>query len=180
MQHAPARRALALAILVLPLITLAACGKDDTASSSTTTAPPSTTATTAAVADATVRTTDSPLGPVVVDAGGNTLYAFTPDTATTSACTGGCAAAWPPLVADGTPIGDGVTGALTVIDRGDGTRQVVLAGHPLYTFTGDTAPGDTNGQGSGGKWYVLSADGSLVKDASGAASTTTAAPKSRY
>ena len=176
----PRSRSAVLILFIIPLVALAACGKDDTASSSTTTARPTTTAATAAASDATVRTSDSPLGAVVVDAGGKTLYAFTPDTATTSACTGGCATAWPPLVASGKPTGDGVTGALTVIDRGDGTTQVVLAGHPLYTFAGDKAPGDTSGQGSGGKWFVLSADGSLVKDAAGAASSTTAAPKSRY
>jgi predicted lipoprotein with Yx(FWY)xxD motif len=166
------------ALTVLAALVLAGCGDDSSSSSATTTAAKATTTTVAASSDATVKVAASDLGKILVDARGMTLYAFTPDTATSSACTGGCAAAWPPLTATGTPTGEGVTGAITVIDRPDGTKQVVVAGHPLYTFASDAAAGDTTGQGSGGKWFVVSADGSLVKDAAGASTTTTAA--SRY
>jgi predicted lipoprotein with Yx(FWY)xxD motif len=170
------------ALAVLAALALAGCGDDSSSSSATTTAKATTT--TAASSDATLKVASSDLGKILVDAKGMTLYAFTPDTATTSACTGGCAAAWPPLAATGTPTGDGVTGEITVIDRPDGTKQVVVAGHPLYTFASDAAAGDTTGQGSGGKWFVVSADGSLVKDAgsAGASTTeqTTTTAKSRY
>jgi predicted lipoprotein with Yx(FWY)xxD motif len=177
------------ALAVLAALVLAGCGDDSSSSSATTTAKATTTTeagstTTASGAAATVKVASSDLGKILVDAEGMTLYAFTPDTATTSACTGGCAAAWPPLAATGTPTGDGVTGEITVIDRPDGTKQVVVAGHPLYTFASDAAAGDTTGQGSGGKWFVVSADGSLVKDAAGAGSSTidqtTTTAKSRY
>jgi predicted lipoprotein with Yx(FWY)xxD motif len=174
------------ALAVMAALVLAGCGDDSSSSSATTTAKATTTTamgsstTAASGADATVKVASSDLGKILVDAKGMTLYAFTPDTATTSACTGGCAAAWPPLAATGTPTGDGVTGDITVIDRPDGTKQVVVAGHPLYTFASDAAAGDTTGQGSGGKWFVVSADGSLVKGAAGAGSSTTTTAASRY
>jgi len=104
------------------------------------------------------------LGSVLVDGKGMTLYEFTPDTATTSACTGGCATSWPPL-AGGTPtVGTGLAapdfGTLT---RADGTTQVTFHGHPLYAFGGDTSAGQTNGQGVGGKWYAVGTDGNPIK-----------------
>jgi predicted lipoprotein with Yx(FWY)xxD motif len=174
-------RALALLPLAVLLATaVAACGDDSSSSAATTTSKATTTvpaATSGAASEGTstvaVATTD--LGRVLVDAKGMTLYAFTPDTATTSACTGGCASAWPALTATGTPSGDGVTGRLTVIKRDDGTQQVVVAGHPLYTYAGDSARGDTTGQGSGGKWYVVAADGSPIKQAAASTSTSTTA-----
>jgi predicted lipoprotein with Yx(FWY)xxD motif len=106
------------------------------------------------------------LGDVVADGQGNVLYAFTPDSATSSACTGACATAWPPAVVKGSPTADGVDAAdLTVVKRDDGSEQVAFHGHPLYTYAGDAKPGDTTGQGSGGKWYVVGTDGNLVKKA---------------
>jgi len=83
---------------------------------------------------------------VLTDASGMTLYTFDKDTAgaTTSACTGGCAAAWPPLTASGTPTaGPGVTGTLATISGG----QVTWNGHPLYRWMGDHAAGDVTGDG---------------------------------
>jgi len=101
---------------------------------------------------------------------GKTLYMFTPDTATTSACNTGCVASWPPFTLDaGETVkgGDGVTGAFTTIARQDGSMQVVYAGHPLYYFSGDAAAGDTNGQGLNSKWYLLGADGSQISGQTG-------------
>lgn len=149
---------------------LAACGDDSPSSNPTTTgkAAPTTTASGAsapAAADRSsgavhVRSTD--LGEVLVDAEGFSLYAFTPDTATSSACTGSCAATWPPVSTAGDPsAGSGVTATLTTITRDDGTVQVVAGDHPLYRYSADAAPGDVSGQGSGGKWFVVTADGSL-------------------
>lgn len=109
-----------------------------------------------------LRSTD--LGEVLVDAGGFTLYAFVPDTATKSACTGGCAAVWPPATVNGEPSGGaGVTAKLTTIKRDGGSAQVVAGEHPLYRYSADASPGDVSGQGSGGTWYVVTADGSLNK-----------------
>ena len=174
----PATRVLVLLPLVLvATLALAACG-DDTSSSSGTTTTSSTTAASSGAA-ATVAVSGTNLGKVLVDADGRTLYAFTPDTATRIACTGACAQAWPPAIAPATPTGDGVTAAITVVARPDGTSQVVVGGHPLYRYVGDAAAGDTNGQGSGGKWFVVAADGSLV-EGSGSATTTTSTARSGY
>jgi predicted lipoprotein with Yx(FWY)xxD motif len=99
---------------------------------------------------------------------GKTLYQFTPDTATTSACNTGCVDSWPPFVLeDGETVkgGDGVTGTFTSLTRQDGGMQVVYAGHPLYYFSGDSAAGDTNGEGLNSKWYLVGADGSAIMGA---------------
>jgi predicted lipoprotein with Yx(FWY)xxD motif len=97
---------------------------------------------------------------ILANAQGMTLYYFTPDTATTTACTGGCAQAWPPLTAtgSGTPAADApLTGALTALNDANG-NQVEYNGHLLYTYAQDKAPGDTTGQNVGGKWFVATPD----------------------
>jgi len=97
---------------------------------------------------------------LLTNAKGFTLYSFAPDTATKSACSGACAAAWPPQTAPAT-----VTSPYTSIKRPDGTTQLVFNGHPLYTFTGDTAPGTASGNGVnafGGLWHEVPASGSAA------------------
>lgn len=104
------------------------------------------------------------LGTVLVGPTGDTLYMFTPDSSTSATCTGSCAANWPPLTGDLPSLGAGLTAAdFGSVSRADGTKQVSFHGHPLYYFAGDKAPGDTNGQGIGGKWYVIGADGNPIK-----------------
>ncbi|MEY9856544.1 putative lipoprotein with Yx(FWY)xxD motif [Catenulispora sp. GAS73] len=81
---------------------------------------------------------------------GHTLYYFTPDTAGGKpTCTGSCAATWPALTATSPTEATTATGTLTVV-----SGQVVYNGHPLYEFTGDSAAGQANGEGTGGTWYV--------------------------
>src|SRR4051794_22349657 len=109
----------------------------------------------------------SGLGSILVDARGRTLYLFEADHAGMSACSGACAAVWPPLATSGDPgAGAGVQPAgLGTIGRGGGARQVTYGGHPLYAYAGDTRPGATAGQGLdqfGAKWYVLDAAGHKV------------------
>jgi predicted lipoprotein with Yx(FWY)xxD motif len=101
---------------------------------------------------------------------GRTLYYFTPDTATSAACTGGCANNWPPLLAtSGTPTSDpALPGHLTVLNGPNG-NQVVYNGHPLYSFSKDSAAGDANGQGIGGKWFVATPDLAAAAAASASA-----------
>ncbi|HEY4387982.1 MAG TPA: hypothetical protein VGN34_26330 [Ktedonobacteraceae bacterium] len=97
---------------------------------------------------------------ILTDAKGMTLYYFTPDTASKTACTAGCAQAWPPLLSSGSskPATDGsLSGTLAVLSNANGT-QVIYNDHPLYTYTGDSAPGQTTGQGLGGKWFVATPD----------------------
>lgn len=98
---------------------------------------------------------------VLTDASGLTLYWFAPDSPTRSSCTGTCAAYWPPLT--GTPTrAPGVNGSLTTIRRPGGARQVTYEGHPLYTYVGDTAPGQANGNDldlNGGVWHEMNPSG---------------------
>ena len=98
---------------------------------------------------------------VVTNAKGLTLYWFVPDTATKSACYGTCAVYWPPVAGPATA-GPGVTGTLATITRSDGSVQAVYDGHPLYTYVGDTAPGQANGNGinlNGGVWHEVTPSG---------------------
>jgi predicted lipoprotein with Yx(FWY)xxD motif len=94
---------------------------------------------------------------VVTNAKGFTLYWFVPDTATKSNCNGSCATFWPPVKGPATA-GPGVTGKLGTIKRSDGSTQATYNGHPLYTYVGDTAPGQAKGNGinlSGGVWHEV-------------------------
>ena len=109
---------------------------------------------------------------VVTDAQGMTLYWFVPDTSTASKCTGSCATYWP-LVTGTVTAGSGVTGTLGTITRPDGTIQATYDGHPLYTYVGDTAPGQAKGNGknlSGGVWYEMTVSG--AKPATGTSGST--------
>jgi predicted lipoprotein with Yx(FWY)xxD motif len=99
---------------------------------------------------------------VLTNAKGFTLYWFVPDTSTKSNCNGACATIWPPVKGP-TTAGSGVTGKLTTITRSDGSMQATYNGHPLYTYTGDTALGQNNGNGlnvSGGIWHEVTVSGS--------------------
>jgi predicted lipoprotein with Yx(FWY)xxD motif len=91
---------------------------------------------------------------------GKTLYLFKNDTVDSgkSTCNGDCATTWPPFVVDS--LGEvkpdaAVTGKLALVTRDDGTKQVSYNGWPVYYYSGDTAAGDTNGQGLFGKWFVV-------------------------
>jgi predicted lipoprotein with Yx(FWY)xxD motif len=111
-----------------------------------------------------VTTAQNSLGRILVSSRGRTLYLFENDKPGMSACTGGCAAYWPPLLTTGKPIATaGVkAGLLGRTRRSDGTVQVTYAGHPLYTFALDAKAGQTKGEGlnsSGGEWYVLATTG---------------------
>jgi predicted lipoprotein with Yx(FWY)xxD motif len=152
---------------VIPLVALAvaACGGGGTATASPPPAPSK--ATTAPTKTATVRVAKSSLGSILVDATGRTLYLFKADSGTSSACTGACATAWPPLVAKGTPTaGTGLPASkIGTITRPGGNRQVTYNGHPLYLFIKDKKPGPTTGQGItafGAAWFAVSAAGNQI------------------
>jgi predicted lipoprotein with Yx(FWY)xxD motif len=163
-------RTLTRALLLAGLLLLGACGDDDGED----TGPTAADDTTAASEDATVALSKTSLGDVLVDADGRTLYLFTKDTGSASACSGSCADLWPPVQADDDPTaGDGLDdGDLGTIEREDGTAQVTYAGHPLYRYTPDTKPGDVNGQGVGGVWFVVDAEGEAITESAAGPSST--------
>jgi predicted lipoprotein with Yx(FWY)xxD motif len=115
-----------------------------------------------------VSTATTSLGRVLVDGHGHTLYLFGKDRNGKSACSGACAAAWPPLIATTKPRAGGGAKASRVgtTRRGDGRLQVTYNHHPVYTFVKDTKKGQTNGEGLtafGGTWDALSAAGAKVE-----------------
>jgi predicted lipoprotein with Yx(FWY)xxD motif len=119
-------------------------------------------------------------GEVLVGANGLTVYGFTQDVDGVSTCFDACAAAWPAVtVTDGFSLPEGIDRTLvSSIDRPDGSKQLKVGKWPLYFYAGDGAPGEANGQGVGGVWFVQAADGSLVKGDDSAAdpAPTPAAP----
>jgi predicted lipoprotein with Yx(FWY)xxD motif len=158
-------------LLAITLV-LGACGgdDDDTAKSgdSSDTTQADQAATTEAeneVGEYTVSTADTDLGTILVDGEGKTLYGFTVDTAGTPTCSGGCATNWPAYKVDGEPMVDESLDAsvFTTVAAVDGGMQLKAGDWPLYTYSGDSAPGDTNGQGVGGVWFVVKPDGSLIE-----------------
>lgn len=162
------RGATVLAVSAALTVAMAACGSSDKSNSSASANQPATTAATVQVTTtvppkATVATTSNPsLGTIMVDSSGKTLYVFDRDTSSTSSCTGNCAGTWPAVVlpsgATAPVAGTGVTGLSTSPRPDDATKlQVVWNGKPLYTYSGDAAPGQTNGDGFGGVWHVAKA-----------------------
>jgi predicted lipoprotein with Yx(FWY)xxD motif len=96
---------------------------------------------------------------VLTNAKGFTLYSFAPDTPATSKCYGSCAVYWPPVTGTGAA-SPGVPGRIGTIKRTDGSEQLTYHGHPLYTYIGDTAPGQARGNNlnlNGGLWHEVPA-----------------------
>lgn len=164
------------------VLTMAACGDDDdsdTTSGDTTATTAGGTATTAAPGGGLVQTGQTDLGEVLTNADGKTLYGFTNDVDGIPSCVDDCAEAWPPLLVDSAELPAGLDPALySVAERPDGTFQLVAGMWPLYWFSGDAAAGETNGQGTGGVWFAVAPDGSLIRDepaAEGASTESTPA-----
>ena len=156
-------------LLVLPAVAaaaaiLAACSSSGTSSAAGGSSPAAATAgglKIATIGGVTVLTT----------AEGFTVYSFAPDTPTTSHCNGTCAQNWPPV--KGPETTSGVQGTFGTIKRSDGSTQATFDGHPLYTFVGDTAPGQANGNGvnaAGGLWHEVTTSGSAPADGSSSGS----------
>jgi len=98
---------------------------------------------------------------VLTNAKGFTLYSFAPDTPATSKCYGSCAVYWPPVTGPAAA-SPGVPGRVGTIKRTDGTEQLTYNGHPLYTYIGDSAPGQARGNNlnlNGGLWHEVPASG---------------------
>jgi predicted lipoprotein with Yx(FWY)xxD motif len=149
-------------LLVLPAaaaaaVALAACGSPGTPSAASS---PAGSSNPAAAAALSVKTAQIGNATVLTNTKGFTLYAFSPDTSTTSKCVGTCAQIWPPVL--GPVTAAGVTGTFGTIKRADGATQATFDGHPLYTYAGDTAPGQTKGNGIKGLWSEVTTTGSAV------------------
>jgi predicted lipoprotein with Yx(FWY)xxD motif len=140
------------------LITLAvvACGNSGSYSNTSTGSSGSTTTNSAAIIKAASATVNGQTVTILTNAQGMTLYYFKPDTSTKISCTGTCAKNWPPLLftTSGSPSSaTSLPGTLSLVTGANG-QQVEYNGHPLYTFSGDTAPGQTHGEGIKGVWFV--------------------------
>jgi predicted lipoprotein with Yx(FWY)xxD motif len=186
MHPAPSRRTMfSVAAIAAVAIVLAACGSS--AKKTSTAAPPTgaaaSSSSTAAQSSSSnlISTASSPKGQILVDAKGKSLYVFDKDTTGKIACATGCVAIWPPLtVPNGTSAPTGLSGVMATLGtvmRPDGTTQLTSDGRPLYTFSGDSGPGQVNGDGFMNIWHVAMASGNgSAPAASASASPSTSAP----
>jgi predicted lipoprotein with Yx(FWY)xxD motif len=159
------------ALAVAGALLLAACGGSSTSGGSSAPsygAPATTKAPSSAPSTSVVSTQKGSLGTFLVDANGRALYLWDADHGAMSTCSGECAQGWPPLTTTGTPKATGGVKAslLGTTKRADGSREVTYAGHPLYTFAGDTKAGQTTGQGSsafGAPWWIVTPGGAALQ-----------------
>jgi len=167
-------------------LAVSACGSSSSSSAASGSTPaaagssPAASASAASSTTLTARTIGSQQ--VLTNSAGLTVYWFVPDTSTTSKCTGSCATYWPPVKGPATA-GSGVTGTLATITRSDGTVQATYDGHPLYTYAGDSAPGQAKGNGlnaSGGLWYEMTVSGATPAAGAGASPSATTSSKGGY
>ncbi|MEV0209243.1 hypothetical protein AB0H97_29010 [Streptomyces sp. NPDC050788] len=127
----------------------------------------------AAMDSSTIKVSSSPLGNILTDGSGRTLYLFTEDGKNTNSmnCDAACIKLWPHM--EGTPhAGEGARASLIGATKGGGKAQVAYAGHPLYYYANDQASGDVKGQGIDKIWYVMNDKGTAIKTAAPAASNT--------
>ena len=144
--RAAATIAAALAVAALVLLAVAEAGASSPAPAATSTG-----------AGAGLKTTVIGGTTVLTNAKGFTLYSFAPDTPTVSKCYGSCAAYWPPVTGTA-PASPGLPGTVGTITRTGGAHQLTYNGHPLYTYIGDTAPGQAKGNNlnlNGGLWHEV-------------------------
>ncbi|MBR7833883.1 hypothetical protein KDL01_11435 [Actinospica durhamensis] len=135
----------------------AGCGSSGSSSSSGTTSSGQ-----AQTTSTVVKTASTPVGQVLTDGNGRTLYLLNTDTGTMSTCNGSCASTWPPdtVSSKATAAGGVNASMLGTLTRSDHTTQVTFDGHPLYYYSGDSAAGQVNGQGVQGTWFTVSPSGS--------------------
>jgi predicted lipoprotein with Yx(FWY)xxD motif len=133
-----------------------ACGSASSTSSGSSSSGGTTPSSSGAIIKTASATVNGQSVTILTNAQGMTLYYLKPDTATNSNCTGTCASNWPPLVftSSGSPgSAAALPGTLSVVTDANG-QQVEYNGHFLYTFSGDTAPRQTHGEGIKGVWFV--------------------------
>jgi predicted lipoprotein with Yx(FWY)xxD motif len=156
---------LALAGSALAVVALAGCSSTAGTPTTAASASPSMSASKAPAASPDAATATGKLGQIIVDGKGMTAYVWDKDTANSgvSACTGPCATLWPAITAtSATPTVTGITGTVAEITGVNGGKQITINGLPIYTFTKDAKPGDTNGQDVLNIWHVLSPAGEKI------------------
>ena len=148
------------AAIVALVLLAAACAKSTTPSSGGSSAGTSASSSPSMMAAAISTKSISGVGTVLVDNKGFTLYYRKTDAHSKVTCSGGCASTWPPQLVTGSmpAAGSGVSGKLATIKGANGT-QLTYKGWPLYTYSGDSAPGQANGQGISGTWFAMTASG---------------------
>ena len=169
--------------LAVVTITATACSSSGGSTSAPASSSSSSPSSSSSSAGSLLGTADTKIGTVLVDSKNATVYQFANDHDGMSTCTGQCATVWPPVVAPDTLPSSlqGVTGQLGSTTRDDGSKQLTVAGHPVYTFTGDSGPGQTNGQGivlNGGLWTAVLPSGGAVP--TGMSSSPAPAPAPTY
>jgi predicted lipoprotein with Yx(FWY)xxD motif len=160
-----AKHVFSTAIVFLFAMIVAACGNaTSTTTGASSGSTPAATTSTSSSSNAVIQTATATLGgksaTILTNDKGFTLYYLNKDTATKVACSGGCAKLWPPLLqtGSGSPTGpSSLSGTLSVASTANGD-QIEYNGHPLYTYSGDTAPGQTNGEGFHGVWFAVTSD----------------------
>lgn len=156
------------AALGVALLATAACSSAGSSTSSTGAGSGSSASASGSAAKGTVIMTGSgSAGTFLVDGTGRTVYLWNADSKDKSVCSGACLGAWPAVPATGTVTASGgaVSSDLSTITGTDGSKQVAYNGHPLYYFSGDSAAGQTNGQGSnafGATWWLVAPAGTAV------------------
>jgi predicted lipoprotein with Yx(FWY)xxD motif len=155
---------LASAAVIAAALGVAACGSSSSSSSGPASAPPS--AAGSASSASALKTTTINGTTVLTNAEGFTLYMFAPDTGTASKGIGSCAQIWPPVTGPANAA-HGITGTLGTIDRVNGATQATYNGHPLYTYAGDTQPGQDKGNGIKGVWHVVTPGTAAIASSSG-------------
>jgi predicted lipoprotein with Yx(FWY)xxD motif len=171
----PLRMLLAVLAVAAAAAVLAACSSSGSSSASGS-GSTSTSSPVATTAGSTLKTATIGGATVLTNAQGFTLYSFAPDTPAKSNCNGTCAQNWPPV--KGPATASGVSGTFGTITRADGSTQATFNGHPLYTFAGDTAPGQNKGNGlnaNGGLWHEITTSGTAP-----ASSTSTSSAVGGY
>jgi len=152
-----------IAALTVPLVLLAACGSTSSAGGSASPAPGSSSG---SGSSSGLKTAQTSIGTVLTNASGFTLYWFSLDTTAKSSCSGACASAWPPVAGPvSAASGVSLSGKLGTITRSGGSTQETYNGHPLYTFSGDSGPGETGGNGIsgyGGTWHAVTTSGAAA------------------
>ena len=182
----PVKFAAPLAVALLAAAACSSSGSSSGSASSSTSPSAAASAASGSASSTVITTKTSSGGSFLTNSAGRAIYLFMADSTGKSACSGACAAAWPPVIAAGQPTaaGGAQTSDLGTITRSDGTKQVTYDGHPLYYFEGDTGPGTDKGQGIdgfGALWYLVAPSGSSITTAvtiSGSGSAPASSPSS--